>query len=132
MQTAMDFAAASTPARDSSGAWLTRWPGVVVVIDRARHDTPFAGPLDVDPGPGGCAFGHRFATGSRATLGDWRRVHVMSAHAGGEIRGYELETDGRLLLAYPCSTGLWPEMDHEVEVIGRAALAEEIRARFRR
>lgn len=109
--------AAETPAptgMDEHGDWLTRWPGVTVKVDKARHDTPLAGPLDVDPGPGGSAFAHRLAYGFTVRLGDYRRVHVMSAHAGGEIRSYELAENGGLLLAYPCYTGLWPEMDAEV------------------
>ena len=102
---------------------LTRWPGVTVRIDPPRHVVPFAGALDVDPGTGGTAFEHSFTTGRRAKLGEWRRIHVMSAHAGGEIRGYELEVGGELLLAYPCYTGIWPEMDAEVaRIVAAAAL----------
>ncbi|HRS17731.1 MAG TPA: hypothetical protein P5234_15955 [Thermoanaerobaculaceae bacterium] len=113
--------ASRTPTRDAGGAWLTRWPGVTVRIDPPRHVVPFAGALDVDPGTGGTAFEHSFTTGRRAKLGEWRRIHVMSAHAGGEIRGYELEVGGELLLAYPCYTGIWPEMDAEVARIVAAA-----------
>lgn len=111
-----------SPTRDAAGYWQTRWPGVTVGIDeRPRHIVPHAGPLDVDPGPSGNAFGYHFTTGQRPPLGDYRRVHVMSEHAGGEIRGYELEAGGKLLLAYPCHTGLWPEMDAEVERIAAEA-----------
>lgn len=113
----------SAPQRNADGTWATRWPGVVVMLDeRPRHIVPHAGPLDVDPGPGGSAFGYHFTTGQRPPLGDYRRLHVMSEHAGGEIRGYELEADGTLLLAYPCSTGLWPEMDAEIKRVAHAAL----------
>jgi hypothetical protein len=98
MQTALPLeqpAPLPSPTRDAAGYWQTRWPGVTVGIDeRPRHIVPHAGPLDVDPGPDGNAFGHRFMTGYRPPLGDWRRVHVMSAAAGGEIRGYELEAGG--------------------------------------
>lgn len=108
--------------RDAQGRWLTSFPGVIVQVDdRARHEVVFAGPLDVDPGAGGCAYEHRSATGYQCPLGDWRRVHVLSRHAGGEIRSYELSAEGTLLLAYPCYSGLWPEMDAEVQAIARRA-----------
>jgi hypothetical protein len=102
----------SPPTKDHLGRWPTRWPGITVQIEvRVRHEVPFAGPLDVDPGPGGCAYEHRF------TSGDYRHVRVLSVHAGGEVRSYELAEDGTLLLAYPCYSGLWPEMDAEVQRI---------------
>lgn len=113
-----------SPSRNADGDWQTRWPGVTVRIDNPRHIVPHAGPLDVDPGPGGNAFGYHFTTGRRPQLGDWRRVHVMSEHRGGEVRSYELEAGGTLLLAYPCYTGLWPELDAEVEQIIAAARRE--------
>lgn len=126
MQTALSFD--PTPTRDAGGAWLTRWPGVTVRIDPPRHVVPFAGALDVDPGAGGTAFEHSFTTGRRAKLSEWRRVHVLSRHAGGEIRGYELEVGGELLLAYPCYTGIWPEMDAEVaRIVAAAATAPSAR-----
>lgn len=43
-----------------------------------------------------------------------RTVHVMSAPAGGEIRGYVLMPDGSLHLRLPCYSGEWPEMDAAV------------------
>lgn len=46
-----------------------------------------------------------------------RRVHVISKRAGGEIRGYSLLEDGRLIIGTPCYTGEWPEMDALVERI---------------
>lgn len=40
-------------------------------------------------------------------------VHVISPHAGGEIRGYLL-IEHRLHLRLPCYSGEWPEMDMAV------------------
>lgn len=39
-----------------------------------------------------------------------RFVHVMSPHAGGEVRGYTLH-GGVLWLRAPCYQGAWPEVD---------------------
>lgn len=40
-------------------------------------------------------------------------VHVMSPHAGGEIRGYMI-VDGELRLRLPAYSGAWTEMDEAV------------------
>lgn len=126
MQTEISFDAA--PARSDNGCGRvvvgTLWVGVSICIDQPRHVAPFAGPLHIDPGPGGTAFEYSFTTGKRPKLGEWRRIHVMSASAGGEVRSYELGPGGELLLAYPCYTGIWEEMDAEVARVVAAAKSE--------
>lgn len=48
----------------------------------------------------------------------YTRIHVMSTHAGGEIRSYILR-DGEAWPDQPCYTGVWPEMDVAVaEALG--------------
>lgn len=42
-------------------------------------------------------------------------IHVISRHAGGEIRGYVSLEGGPWLLRHPNYTGDWPEMDRAVE-----------------
>jgi hypothetical protein len=52
-----------------------------------------------------------------------RRVHVMSTHAGGEIRSYVLDDANVLRLAGPAYTGRWTEMDDEVaRAVGAASV----------
>lgn len=111
-QTSLDLT--PTIARDEHGRIVTRLPSIVLQIDRARDVAPFAGDPTVDPGPGGCGAPPFPAYGSH------RRIHVISTFAFGEIRSYELAEDGRLLLAYPCHTGPWPEMDAEVARLAAA------------
>ncbi|MBL8970313.1 MAG: hypothetical protein JNK56_07025 [Myxococcales bacterium] len=101
-------------ARDEHGRVITQMPGIVLLFDRVRDVTPFAGEPGLDPGPGGCGAPPFPAYGSH------RRIHVISTFAFGEIRSYELAEGGRLLLAYPCHTGLWPEMDAEVARLAAA------------
>lgn len=48
---------------------------------------------------------------------DQRCVHVISKRAGGEIRGYALLDDGRLIIRVPSYTGAWYELDRLVERI---------------
>lgn len=48
---------------------------------------------------------------------DQRCVHVISKRAGGEIRGYALLDDGRLIIRIPSYTGAWHELDQLVERI---------------
>jgi hypothetical protein len=44
---------------------------------------------------------------------------VISKRAGGEIRGYALLEDGRLIVRTPAYTGAWHEVDRLVErVVG--------------
>ena len=112
MQTAL---ALDPITRDAYGRIVSCLPSVVLQIDKPRDCIPFAGPLDRDPGPGGCG------EPPSPPHGAHRRIHVISTYAGGEIRSYELTSDGRLLLAYPCYTGLWLEMDAEVtRITGQA------------
>jgi hypothetical protein len=85
--------------------FTTNFPGVTVQLDR-----------DVDqPGRGAHFAGLVAFLGGPATLpGKVRRVHVMSAHAFGEIRSYVLDEANELRLAGPCYTGEWTEMDAEI------------------
>lgn len=50
---------------------------------------------------------------------DQRCVHVISKARFGEIRGYALLEDGRLIIRTPTYTGAWHEVDRLVErVVG--------------
>lgn len=53
-----------------------------------------------------------------------RVVHVLSKHAGGEIRGYVITDDGVLRLRLPCYTGAWPALDEAVRSRVGAASVE--------
>ena len=76
MNTQTELALSPTaPQRDKHGRWSTCLPGIVLQIDeRTRHEVPFAGPPDVDPGAGGCASEHRLAGHQAPPLGDWKAV----------------------------------------------------------
>lgn len=76
------------------------WEGVYVEVDAAKPTTTWTAQFQGE---------RQYPTGTRAAF-----VHVMSRHAGGEIRGYVL-IDGKLHLRHPCYTGRWPEMDEAVE-----------------
>lgn len=57
-------------------------------------------------------------------------VHIISKHAGGEIRGYVIHA-GRLKLRLPCYTAEWPEMDRAVsEALGLPVVGFDGRAEF--
>lgn len=92
--------------------YTTNFLGITVQVDheagqpdRGAH---FAGLVAFLGGPGDIP-------------GQVRRVHVMSTHAGGEIRSYVLDESRQLRLAGPCYTGEWSEMDAEVaRVLGAA------------
>ena len=85
------------------------------------HETSIHGitvDVDVEPQPVMDGGWHANFVGCRAMVGEKvRGVHVMSRHAGGEIRGYVLDADGGLRLRGPCYTGRWESMDEEVAAI---------------
>ena len=97
--------------------FTTAIQGITVEVDPPRApDTGahFAGLLE-------------FLGGPDHVPGKVSRVHVMSAHAGGEIRSYELDGESQLRLAGPCHGGRWPEMDAEVaRVLGASVYPYEI------
>jgi hypothetical protein len=76
-----------------------RWEGVYLGVDRPR---PMARELSAFIGD------RRYLAGGTLVC-----VHVMSIHAGGEVRGYFL-VDGKLRLRLPCYGGEWVEMDAAV------------------
>lgn len=85
------------------------WPGVWLEVEPCRPDATYGWPLEVhDP--------------AREARPEVQLVHVVSDHAGGEIRGYWL-AHGALWLRMPCYSGPWAEMDVAVA----AALGVEVR-----
>lgn len=74
--------------------------------------------VDADPNPVMDGGWHWNFVGCRQLIGHKvRGVHVMSRHAGGEIRGYVIDDDGGLRLRGPCYTGKWDLMDQEVAAV---------------
>jgi len=96
-------------SREIAARHATQWPGVYIEVDGPRR----AGYREVG------VYGMAIEIDDTVTP-----VHVISDHAGGEIRGYAL-VHGRLWLRKPCHTGLWPEMDAAVSAALGAAVAPE-------
>ncbi len=88
--------------------FVTAFDGVTVQLDQVAFQ----------PGRGAHFAGAReFMGGPDRIPGLVQRVHVMSSHAGGEIRSYVLDEARCLRLAGPDHRGEWTEMDNEVALV---------------